>query len=220
MNIKRTFFWICFVAVLGLIIWGLIVAMNKESQKPSSKLGTPMSINAVDNIRGPENAPVTLIEYADYQCPTCSSFNPIIERLIANSSTTLRFITRHFPLAQHQNAVITAQAVEAAGKQGKYWDMAALLYDNQTSWENLSNSEAIKLFKGYAERLTLKIDQYETDFNSAEIKAKIDGDRADGLKIGVSGTPTFFVNGVSIVNPSNYDAFKVIIDTAALGDSK
>jgi len=220
MNIKRTLFWICFVAVLGLILWGLIVAMNKESGTPGSNLGTPMPITAADHVRGPENAPVTLIEYADYQCPACGSFNSVIERVIANSSTTLRFVTRHFPLVQHRNAVIASQAAEAAGKQSKYWDMAALLYDNQTAWENLSNNEATKLFKGYAERLTIKVDQYETDFNSAEIKAKIDGDRADGRKIGVSGTPTFFVNGVSIANPSNYDAFKKIIDTAALGDSK
>ncbi len=220
MNIKRILFWVCFVAVLGLIMWGLIVAMNKEPGTAGSNLGTPMDITAADHVRGPNNAPVTLIEYADYQCPACASFNPIVERLVANSSSTLRFVTRHFPLAQHRNAVAAAQAAEAAGKQGKYWDMAGLLYDNQTAWENLSTTEAAQLFRGYAERLSLKLDQFDVDVSSAEIKAKIDADRADGLKIGVSGTPTFFVNGTSITNPSNYDAFKQIIDTAALGDSQ
>jgi protein-disulfide isomerase len=219
MNIKRILFWVCFVAILGLIIWGLIVAMNKEPGTVSAS-GTPMPITAADHVRGPEDAPVTFIEYADYQCPACASFNPVVERLITNSSTTLRFVTRHFPLAQHRNAVGAAQAAEAAGKQGKYWDMAGLLYDNQTAWENLGTTEATKLFRGYAERLTLKLDQFDIDVASAEIKAKIDGDRADGLKIGVNSTPSFFINGKSIINPAGYEAFKKLVDEAALGDSK
>jgi protein-disulfide isomerase len=219
MNIKRILFWVGFVVVLSLIIWGLIVAMHKGPATGGSAEGVPMPLTAVDHVRGPENAPVTVIEYADYQCPACASYHPVVERLIMEASTTVRFVMRHFPLAQHRNAVAAAQAAEAAGKQNKYWDMAALLFDNQKSWETLTATQAREVFKGYAERLALNIAAYETDFASADIKSKIDADRADGIAIGVNSTPTFFVNGKSIVNPAGYEAFKKVIDTAATGDS-
>lgn len=213
MNIKRIIFWGCFVVVLGLIIWGLIVSMHKGTV--SGDHGEPMPIAAVDHIRGPENAPITIIEYADYQCPACAAYHPIVERLLSESSTTVRFITRHFPLQQHRNAIAASQAAEAAGRQGKYWDMAALLYDNQTSWENLTNDQAKDLFKGYAERLSLDVEIYNKDFEDPEIKAKIDADRADGNKIGVNSTPSFFINGKYITNPAGYEAFKTLIEATA-----
>lgn len=214
MNIKRILFWLGFVVVLGLIIWGLIVASYKDSSGGGLAGGEPMAISSLDHVRGPENAVVTLIEYADYQCPACAAFYPVVERLILEASTTMRFVTRHFPLQQHRNAIIAAQAAEAAGKQGKYWDMAGLLYDNQKSWETLTGSQAQELFKGYAERLKLNIAMYEIDFTNTDIKAKIEADRADGLKIGIKGTPSFFLNGKAISNPQSYVEFKKIIDNA------
>ncbi|MEK7646259.1 MAG: thioredoxin domain-containing protein [Patescibacteria group bacterium] len=213
MNIKRIIFWVCFVAVLALIIWGLIVAMHKESTGGLS-LGTPMAERATDHVRGSDTATVTLMEYADFQCPACGAFYPIVERLLTNSSTTVRFVGRHFPLAQHRNAIAAAQAAEAAGAQGKYWDMAGLLYDNQTSWETLTASQAYDVFKGYAERLKLNVALFEADFKSTETKTKIDEDLADGRAIGVSGTPTFFINGKAITNPRDYESFKKLIDEA------
>jgi protein-disulfide isomerase len=218
MNIKRILFWTGFVAMLVLIIWGLIVAMHKEGGVGTAG-GTPMPITATDHVRGPENAPVTIIEYADYQCPGCAAFHPIVERLLYNSSTTVRFVARHFPLGQHRNAVAAAQAAEAAGMQGKYWDMGSLLFDTQKSWETLNTAQAHDLFKGYAERLKLDLVRYESDLKSSDVKTKIDADRADGVKIGVSGTPTFFINGKSISNPQGYDALKKLVDEAALGSS-
>ncbi len=220
MNIKRILFWAIFIIILVLIIWGLIVAMNKNPADGGSAKGTPMPIVATEHVRGPENAPVTIIEYADYQCPACAAYYPTVERLVSEASTTVRFVARHFPLAQHRNAVGAAQAAEAAGKQGKYWDMAGLLYDNQTAWEKLTVAQATDVFKGYAERLKLDMVAYDADVKSPDIKAKIEADRADGIKIGVNSTPSFFINGKSIINPAGYEAFKKLVDEAALGDSK
>lgn len=219
MNIKRIIFWACFIVVLALIIWGLILSMHKGPNSAGSAGGTPMSISSVDNVRGPENAPVTIIEYADYQCPACAAYHPVVERLLSGSSTTVRFVTRHFPLQQHKNAVAAAQAAEAAGRQGKYWDMAGLLYDNQTSWENLTITQAKDLFVGYAERLQLDIEMYKASADSPDIKTKIENDRTDGIKIGVNSTPSFFINGKSIINPAGYEEFKTLIDTTISGDS-
>ncbi len=219
MNIKRIIFWLVFIVIISLIIWGLIVASYRE---PGSSLarGVPADITSTDNVRGPENASITLIEYADYQCPACASYYPVVERLISDASTTLRFVARHFPLPQHRNAIIAAQAAEAAGKQGKYWDMAGLLYDNQKSWETLADAQAKSIFKGYAERLKLDISKYEADFIDESIKNKIEGDRADGLKVGIKGTPTFFLNGKAIANPTSYAEFKKIIEDAITSVTK
>lgn len=219
MNIKRILFWTGFVVVLALIIWGLIVAMHKENGAAGTAGGTPMPITTLDHVRGPENAPVTIIEYADYQCPGCAAFHPIVERLIFNASTTVRFVTRHFPLAQHRNAIVAAQAAEAAGLQGKYWDMGALLFDTQKSWENLTSTQAQDLFRGYAERLKLDLARYDADVKDPAIKAKIDADRADGVKIGVNGTPTFFINNKAISNPRDYESFKTLVDEAVANNT-
>jgi protein-disulfide isomerase len=214
MNTKRIIFWTIFVVIFALIIWGLIVAMHNDSSLLTAK-GIPMPVSTTENIRGPENAPVTLIEYADYQCPACRTYHPIVEKLLIEASTTVRFVARHFPLAGHRNAVVAARAAEAAGKQGKYWDMASLLFDNQPAWAKLTNSQASDIFKGYAERLGLNIVTYEADMASDEVDAKIDADKADGTKIGVNSTPTFFINGVAISSPSSYEAFKKVVDEAA-----
>src|SRR5882762_8281446 len=99
MNTKRFFFWLCFVVVLGLIVWGLIVAMNKPAI--GLNLGQAAPVTAADHVTGPANAKATLIEYGDFQCPACGVYAPLVERLMTEASTTLRVVFRHFPLTQH-----------------------------------------------------------------------------------------------------------------------
>ena len=214
MNIKRTIFWACFIIILALIVWGLTVAMNKTPNL-TPKLGTPSEVTTIDHVRGSANAPVTVIEYSDFQCPACGAYYPIVERLNREASTTMRFVYRHFPLypLPHKNANIAAYAAEAAGNQGKFWDMYQLLFENQTVWQD-SNSAAI-IFQGYAERLGLNMGVYKKDVDSAEVKTRVQRDRDEGEKLGISGTPTFFINGKAITNPNGYEAFKALIDTAA-----
>ncbi len=212
MDIKRILFWVSFFIVLGLIVWGLVVAMNKPGTDGTS--GTPAEVTSSDNVRGPENAPVTLIEYSDYQCPACRSYYPIIEQLLAESSTTVRFVYRHFPLGQHKNATLAAAAAEAAGKQDAYWAMGTTLFENQDSWASLPAIQAREIFVGYADRLGLDKEIFASDMDLSEIKDKIRSQTQEGISIGVNSTPSFFLNGKRINNPQSYEAFKKVIDDA------
>ena len=215
MNTKRIIFWVGFILILALIVWGLILAMNKPAGN-QLKLGTPSDVTTADHVRGPATAAVTIVEYSDFQCPACKAYYSVVDHLIA-SSTNLRVVYRNFPLfpLPHPNSVIAAQAAGAAGQQGKFWEMHDLLFSNQATWAELSKEKAVEIFKGYATSLGLNITQYTTDFDSEIVKAKIQADRVEGDNLGINSTPTFFVNGKAIVNPQGYEAFKKIIDEAA-----
>jgi protein-disulfide isomerase len=211
MNTKRIIFWIIFVVILGLIVWGLSVAMNKPA--PGQNLAAPAPVTSADHIIGLANAPVTLIEYGDFECPACGLYAPIVEKLIANASTTLRVVFRHFPLPQHANAMITAETSEAAAMQGKFWEMYKLIYANQADWENLSDAHTI--LDGYAGQIGLDMTKFKADIDSAAAKSVVLADLNEGEHVGINQTPTFFVNGKAIVNPQGYEAFKALIDAAA-----
>ena len=216
MNTKRIVFWAVFISILVLIIWGMVVALNKPTAGSVSGLLAPSPVTASDNVRGPADAPVTLIEYSDFQCPACKAYYPIIEKLVA-SSTNLRLVYRHFPLypMPHPNALIAAQAAQTAGLQGKFWDMYRVLFEKQSEWENLSKTDVRARFETYATTIGLDISKYRADLDSTQVTDKISADKKDGMAIGINGTPTFFVNGKAISNPQSYDAFKAIIDQAA-----
>jgi protein-disulfide isomerase len=219
MNIKRLIFWTVFVLILGLIVWGLVVAMNKPSVGPT--LAAPAPVSLADHILGPADAKVTLIEYSDFQCPACELYYQIIEQLVNESSTTMRLVYRHFPLdevlpdgkVQHPNADGAAMASEAAGVQGKFWEMYRLLFGNHADWTELSDPTSV--FVGYATKLGLNVDQFKKDLTNQSLRDAIQADKNEGMSIGINSTPTFFVNGKTIVNPQGYEAFKAIIDAAA-----
>lgn len=212
MNIKRIIFWISFVIIIILIIWGLIAASNKAQRNPGNDYGTPAPISELDHVLGPENSPVTIIEYSDFQCPACQAYFHVVERLIASSTVPIRFVYRHFPLAQHPNAIPASLSSEAAAVQGKFWEMYRLIFDNSTDWTELADPKPV--FIGYASQIGLDIDQFKTDMASSGLKQKITDNLKEGTSIGVAGTPTFFVNGKAINNPQSYEAFKTIIEQA------
>lgn len=213
MNTKRIIFWACFIIVLGLIIWGLVVAMNKPPIDTSLK--SAPEVSSVDHVSTVATVPVTLIEYSDLQCPACASYYPVVEQLVREASTTLRFVYRHYPLPQHKNAQLAARASEAAANQGKFWEMYRLMFENQTRWAELGDSGARQTFAGYAADLGLNLETYTADLDSDAVKAKVAADMKGGSDIGVNSTPTFFVNGKAISNPPNYAEFKKLIDDAA-----
>ncbi len=215
MNTKRIIFWASFIIILILIIWGLIIAMNKPV-KTGLDLGTPAAITSADHVRGSTaSSTVTVIEYSDFQCPACLNSYPTVEKLVNEASTTMRFVYRHFPLypVPHKNANIAAYASEAASNQGKFWEMYHELFDNQTTWGE--SDTAATTFETYAEKIGLDMTKYKKDVESDEVKARVDRDRNEGDDLGVAGTPTFFVNGKAIATPPNYEEFKAIIDAAA-----
>jgi protein-disulfide isomerase len=223
MNTKRIFFWAVFLIVLALILWGLVVAMNKPANTSDLNLGSPAPISATDHVRGPADAPVTMIEYSDFQCPACEAYYPMVTKLLSDSassstSTPIRFVYRHFPLPQHPNAIPAAVAAEAAGAQGKFWEMYDLLFTNHTDWTELSDPTSV--FMGYAAQLHLDAVEFKTDLASSTLKSVIQTDLAEGQSLGIDATPTFFLNGKAVSNPSSYDQFKSLVQAAAAGGTR
>jgi protein-disulfide isomerase len=214
MNTKRIIFWACFLVILGLIIWGLIVAMNKTSAPGA--YGTAPEVTAADHILGPRDAKVTVIEYGDFQCPACAAYAPLLERLAAEEATgTVRVVFRHFPLPQHPNAIAAALASEAASRQGKFWEMYSIIYSNQTTWENDSAETAKAEFEGYATQLGLDKQKFASDVAATSTLKRVEDGRAEAQSLSLTYTPTFFVNGKVIANPQGYEAFKALIDQSA-----
>lgn len=212
MNINRIIGWASFVVVIGLIVWGMVAAGNK-SEKELAGIVLASEISATDWIQGTSTAPVTLVEYSDFQCPACAGYFPLVERLVAENPTLVRLVYRHFPLQQHVHAVTAAAAAEAAGNQGKFWEMYRKIFETQADWEDAKDAKTI--FTGYAQAMGLDMTRFATDVDSKEIKDKIDAQALSGVRSGVNSTPTFYVNGKKIQNPQNYDEFKKIIENAA-----
>lgn len=207
---KRIILWIVFFAVIGLLVWG-IAAASKKNQVVEGVLGLPVS--TADWSMGSSTAKAVLVEYADLQCPACAAYNPIVKRVVEAFPNDLQLVYRHFPLITiHMNADYAAGAAEAAGKQGKFWEMHDLLFDKQTEWER--SPEALKLFADYATSLGLDVKKFNNEVVSMETRKKINDQYKSAVQSGVKGTPTFFLNGKMIENPRSEEEFKDIIKNA------
>lgn len=151
-----------------------------------------------DHIRGPKTALVTLLEYGDYQCPFCGRAHPIVEALRESMGDRMRFVFRNFPLTQiHPHAQRAAESAEAAGAQGKFWEMHDTLYENQQA---LDDAHLLK----YATALGLDPEAFLAALATGEFTPKVREDFLSGVRSGVNGTPTFFINEVRYDGPHDY----------------
>jgi protein-disulfide isomerase len=146
-----------------------------------------------DNSHKTGTGSVQLVEFGDYQCPSCGAAHPIVQELQKEYEGKITFIFRNFPLPMHQNAIPAAEAAEAAGDQGKYWEMHKKLFESQTQWENTTNP--VETFAGYAQELGLNVDQFKKDLTDHKFRDFINADKADGEALNITGTPTFYING-------------------------
>lgn len=205
-------------AKLGLSVLAVIVLLfGYYFYAMSTRVDAPIptiEITSTDHTRGAQEAKVTLVEFGDLQCPACKAYEPIVRQLLAQNPDTLQLVFRHFPLTQiHQNALISAKATEAAALQGKFWEMHDVLYDRQTEWANKLNAREIIL--GFAQELALDVTKFTQDLESEAVEKKILAEYAEGLKLGVQGTPTFFINGQMIQSPRTVEEFDALIKAAA-----
>lgn len=146
-------------------------------------------IGPADQTQGNEQAAIKVVEYGDYQCPHCGTAYPIIKDIQSTFGDQILFVFRNFPLQEsHRYANIAAQAAEAAGKQGKFWEMHDAIFENQQQL----NEDFIEHL---AEKLGLDMEEFEEDLNSEEISTKVEDDFESGVRSGVNGTPSFFING-------------------------
>lgn len=164
------------------------------------------------NMLGSPTATVTVEEFADFQCPTCAQVHGIMKNVQAAYGSRIKFIYRHYPLIQiHKNAYDAAVAAEAAGLQGKFWDMQNLLFSNQQAWSNASDARTI--FEGYAEKLGIDVEKYKADVNGLGAKNRVDADLQRGRALNVNSTPTIYINAKSVpFEQMNIDALKQLID--------
>ncbi|HEX7178064.1 MAG TPA: thioredoxin domain-containing protein [Pyrinomonadaceae bacterium] len=156
--------------------------------------------------KGAATAPVTVVEFTDYQCPSCAQTHPVIERLAAEYGDRLRVVARDFPLSMHENAFKAAEAAEAAREQGKYWEYVALLYRNQSAL-GAQNLREFALAAG------LDVTRFDAALSSGKLAEKVQRDLIDGQRLGVGSTPTIFVNGRR-VNDRSYEGLKLRIEEA------
>lgn len=205
------------IAIIGIGAYFLSRPPKPESETSGSKVDENLLVKSDSNIKKAPSEKATLVEFGDFQCPACASYAPVVEQVLEEFNEELTFVARHFPLGQHRNALSAAYSAEAAGKQGKFWEMYDLLYKNQNDWE--SSGSVMKIFEDYAEDLGLDIEKFKADADLKEIKDKVQSDYTDGVTLGVSSTPTFFLSGEKLTAPKSVDDFKSLVRAAIANTS-
>jgi protein-disulfide isomerase len=209
-------FW-AVLAVIALAFVGVIIFTgNKDSGSTASNTAP------TNHVEGSTSTGVKLVEYGDYQCPACGQYYQAVKDTSEKYKDQIQFQFRNLPLTSlHPNAFAAARAAEAAGFQGKYFEMHDMLYENQSAWESSSNP--LSIFSGYAKTLGLNEAQFKTDFASAKANNNIKADEAAFAKTKAEqATPTFFLNGkqldssqlVDANGQPSVDAFSKAIDAA------
>lgn len=203
------------VLVTVIVIVAAVTSSGSLDGTPSSDTPAP-AITGDEWTIGPKDAKVTLVEYGDFQCPACATYHPVVKRIMEEYDDRVLFVSRNFPLYTiHPNAGISAQAAEAAGLQGKYWEMYDLLYGNQGEWASVATNRVVQdNFDSYAREIGLDLDKFHADMNSDQVLRKIKRDVDGGNGAGVGSTPTFYVNLKQIRSPASEESFRAILDDA------
>lgn len=212
--LRRAVLWIIAIVAIGGAVAGVMYLARNSSDTPNGN-GSLLTntLSSSDWVRGNSASPVTLIEYGDFQCPACAQYHPLVKRLREEFGIKVAFGFRHFPLSQvHPNTKVAARAAEAAGVQGKFWEMHDLLFEHQTDWALKPSPKST--FVSYASELGLTIDQFEADMDRDDLDDKINTHYQTGIASGVNSTPTFFLNGVKLDNPTSYDDFQRMLAQA------
>jgi protein-disulfide isomerase len=197
--------WIIFAVVAVGLLTALVVVSGRGKVDVNSidtrsvLSASEASGNIADQVYGKADSKVVLIEYGDFQCPTCGTVHPIVKSLTEKYKGQVAFVFRNFPLPTiHPNARAAAAAVEAAGLQGKYWEMHNKIFESQTAWSSLSANDRGSYFTNAAKELGLNVDTFNADLAGANVTKKISFDQALGKKDKVSATPTVFLNGQTV----------------------
>lgn len=218
--------------IIGIIATAILIAggvflMTRGNSSPATSTGAQISPDILvpkgDYVTGgimngnylpaTSSAKVTLVEFGDYECPACGEYNSLVKELLTDFSGQINYVFRNFPLSQHTNAQISSQAAEAAGLQGKFWQMHDKLYETQKDWS--TSTDAKSIFITYAQGLGLNVDKFKTDIDSQAVKDKVQSDANDGNLVKLTETPTFYLDGVKITNlTGNYADLKNVVGSA------
>ena len=204
------------VAVVGFVTLGAAIVLYRAKLPQTTAIpAMAASKERGEEVhsRGPANAAVTLEEYGDFQCPPCGGLEVPLQQIERDHASSLRVIFRNFPFAIHEHAHEAAYAAEAAGLQGRFWEMHDLLYREQAVWAKTKDVQP--LFDSYAGMIGLNLERFKKDAGGEQVKAKVESDRKRGEELGVKNTPTIFINNQSVPPTSlNPVALRAAIDAA------
>jgi protein-disulfide isomerase len=156
-------------------------------------------------VKGNPNAKIAIVEFSDFQCPFCSRVGPTLKKISEEYSDDVRIVFKHLPLRIHPKAPAAHAAAEAAHRQGKFWEMHDKIFGNQRELDETK-------YVAYATELGLDLDKFNADRKSAEVRKRLDADSSEASKLGVTGTPAFFVNGRFVSGAQPFETFKKLID--------
>ncbi len=201
---------VVFVFFVGKMSYNSI---EVKPEAPDSNQAAALEIKSNDWAVGSPDAKVTIVEYLDFECEACGAYYPLTTQLKSEYKDSIRFVARYFPLPGHRNSRTAAHAAEAAGKQGKFWEMYDVLFTKQSEWgeQQVANQNQ---FEKYAVEIGLDIEQWKKDVLSPEVIKRVDDSYNEAQSLNLSGTPTFFFNGKQIKSPQGYEPFKKLIDDA------
>lgn len=209
LNFKSIFLGI----IIALVSLGVLFFAWKLTSKSTNPTASNIVLKSQDHIEGNSEASVTLIEYSDFQCPTCGLYYPLIKKIVEKYHDKLKFVYRSFPLKEkHVFAKKAAMSAEAAAVQGKFFEYHNQLFENQKAWS--AAGEPDSLFLDYAKKINLDLEKFKKDQQDPKLSAWVDESYDSGIGLGVEGTPTFFLNGIKIDNPQSLEEFDKVIQDA------
>jgi protein-disulfide isomerase len=213
----RRFLPFVIIAVVGFVTLGAAIMLYRSKLLQATAIPKAMAAakerTEEGHVRGPANAAVTLEEFGDFQCPPCGALEGPLQQIERDYASSLRVIFRNFPFTNHEHAHEAAYAAEAAGLQGRFWEMHDLLYREQSVWAKSSDVQS--LFDSYAGMIGLNLERFKKDVSGEQVKAKVEGDRKRGEALGVRNTPTIFINDESVPPTSlNPTALRAAVDAA------
>lgn len=214
--LKKVALWggIIIACIVGLAILVQLASNSGPSTEPVVKENL-REVSSSDIVLGNPEAKVVIYEYADFQCPACARYNPIINQILAEYDGQVKVVYRHFPLNSiHPNAQIAGQAGHAAWKLGKFQDMKDMLFDKQNDWANLDDPREV--FISYAGQAGMDEAEFAQIMNSDEAKQAVENGEREAVSLGINSTPTFFIGNKQIL-PTGLETFKELIDAELSG---
>jgi protein-disulfide isomerase len=209
-----------FVATFGVFVLAFFgVRFWRWLKTPTPEVaGEAVEVSDADWVKGNRQAAVTLVEYSDFACPACVTYYLLVKQLNEEFTDNLLVVYRHFPLVSiHKNAILAAKAVEAAGIQGKFWEMHDKLFDNQDEWVEEGNPEG--KFVDYASQLELDEEKFVKDIESKEVEDEVNKDLFSANSLGLNSTPSFLLNGKK-VQPGSFEEFKSLVENEIKNSSE
>lgn len=179
--------WVIIIAISIVLFGGAILFSGKSAEQNNE------GVKIISHTKGNPEAPIKLVEYSDFQCPACAAFHPVIKEVLNEYGESIEFEYKHFPLPSNQYAMDAALAAEAAGQQGKFFEFHDLLFGSQKVWSESVSPELV--FLQYADTLGLDVPTFKKHMNSSKLRNRVREQFNEARGLGVTGTPTFFLNG-------------------------